>query len=152
MHLSVVDSIVRLAVAALFGLGIGFIGGGTILKRDDHIEGLTTAASLWVVGALGLAAGVGLWSAAVAGTVIALLALVAERPLRHLVTRLRSQRGARDVDHAASNAAHACSQRRHASAQTRQCSCISACCSHSSAQIRHASRHASSAVRVSAAS
>jgi putative Mg2+ transporter-C (MgtC) family protein len=44
--------------------GIGFIGAGTILKRADaeHIEGLTTAASIWLTGAIGMSVGAGqLW-------------------------------------------------------------------------------------------
>jgi putative Mg2+ transporter-C (MgtC) family protein len=48
--------------------GIGFIGAGTILKRADaeHIEGLTTAASIWLTGAIGMSVGAGqLWLSAV---------------------------------------------------------------------------------------
>jgi putative Mg2+ transporter-C (MgtC) family protein len=48
--------------------GIGFIGAGTILKRADReeIQGLTTAATIWLTGAVGIAAGAGLiWLAAV---------------------------------------------------------------------------------------
>jgi|SRR5436190_21155498 len=41
--------------------GIGFLGAGTILKRaeSEHIEGLTTAASIWLTGAIGMAVGAG---------------------------------------------------------------------------------------------
>lgn len=49
--------------------GIGFIGGGTILKRTDRneIEGLTSAATIWLTGAIGIAVGAGLgWIAVVA--------------------------------------------------------------------------------------
>jgi putative Mg2+ transporter-C (MgtC) family protein len=48
--------------------GIGFIGAGTILKRaeSEHIEGLTTAASIWLTGAIGMSVGAGqLWLSAV---------------------------------------------------------------------------------------
>ena len=48
--------------------GIGFIGAGTILKRAEaeHIEGLTTAASIWLTGAIGMSVGAGqLWLSAV---------------------------------------------------------------------------------------
>jgi putative Mg2+ transporter-C (MgtC) family protein len=41
--------------------GIGFVGGGAILKNEDRIEGTATAASIWVVGAVGAAVGLGLW-------------------------------------------------------------------------------------------
>jgi putative Mg2+ transporter-C (MgtC) family protein len=47
--------------------GIGFIGAGTILKRpeSEHVEGLTTAASIWLTGAIGMAVGAGqLWLSA----------------------------------------------------------------------------------------
>lgn len=52
-------------------VGIGFIGAGSILKRDDRIEGTTTAASLWVVAAIGIAAGLGYYKEAVATALLA---------------------------------------------------------------------------------
>ncbi len=51
-------------------VGIGFIGAGTILKRENKIEGTTTAASLWVVAAIGIASGLRLYSEAVTATLI----------------------------------------------------------------------------------
>lgn len=45
--------------------GIGFIGGGAILKNDDHVKGTATAASIWITGALGAAVGLQLWLLAV---------------------------------------------------------------------------------------
>jgi putative Mg2+ transporter-C (MgtC) family protein len=51
-------------------VGIGFIGAGTILKRDEKIQGITTAASLWVVAAIGMAAGFGFYKEAIATTVL----------------------------------------------------------------------------------
>jgi putative Mg2+ transporter-C (MgtC) family protein len=57
--------------------GIGFLGGGAILKSDDeHIEGLTTAASIWLVASLGIACGAGLFAAALIAFVIALVVLI----------------------------------------------------------------------------
>jgi len=57
--------------------GIGFLGAGAILKqeRDQHVKGLTTAASIWVAAAVGMAAGYGREATAVASTVIALFVL-----------------------------------------------------------------------------
>jgi putative Mg2+ transporter-C (MgtC) family protein len=55
--------------------GIGFIGAGTILQYRGHIRGLTTAASLWSVAAIGTAAGTGLYVLAVLGTVLVLVVL-----------------------------------------------------------------------------
>src|SRR5881397_273893 len=48
-------------VAAQIVTGIGFLGAGAILKQGVTIHGLTTAASLWVVAAVGMAAGAGAW-------------------------------------------------------------------------------------------
>jgi putative Mg2+ transporter-C (MgtC) family protein len=57
--------------------GMGFLGAGTILKRpeEEHIEGLTTAAGLWLTAAVGCAAGMGREASAVLGTVLAFLIL-----------------------------------------------------------------------------
>ena len=56
-------------------VGIGFIGAGTIIRRENRVEGTTTAASLWVVAAIGIASGLRLYSEAVTTTVIAYLIL-----------------------------------------------------------------------------
>jgi putative Mg2+ transporter-C (MgtC) family protein len=56
-------------------VGIGFIGAGTILRRDNRIEGTTTAASLWVVSAIGIASGFGFYQEAAATTVVVYLVL-----------------------------------------------------------------------------
>jgi putative Mg2+ transporter-C (MgtC) family protein len=55
--------------------GIGFIGAGSILQSRGHVRGLTTAASLWAVAAIGTAAGTGLYILAVVGTLLILLIL-----------------------------------------------------------------------------
>ena len=55
--------------------GIGFLGAGTILRSRASVRGLTTAASLWAVGGIGLAAGAGFTWGAVAGTLVILIAL-----------------------------------------------------------------------------
>lgn len=44
--------------------GIGFVGGGAILKNDDHVKGTASAASIWITGALGAAVGLQLWGIA----------------------------------------------------------------------------------------
>jgi len=57
--------------------GIGFLGGGAILKSNDElVQGLTTAASIWLVASLGIACGLGQFAAAIIALVIALLILV----------------------------------------------------------------------------
>jgi len=62
-------------VAAQIVTGIGFLGGGAILKEGLNVKGLTTAASLWAVAAIGMAAGAGNWFLAIASTGIVLMAL-----------------------------------------------------------------------------
>jgi len=62
-------------IAAQIVSGIGFIGAGTILQYRGHIRGLTTAASLWSVAAIGTAAGAGLYVVAVIGTALILIIL-----------------------------------------------------------------------------
>ncbi len=68
-------------VAAQVVSGIGFLGAGTILLRRDVVRGLTTAASLWTVAAIGLAVGGGLYLAAASATVLILLILAGIKPL-----------------------------------------------------------------------
>ena len=55
--------------------GIGFIGAGTILHTENRITGLTTAAALWCVTAVGLALGFGLYSVALAAAAMVLAAV-----------------------------------------------------------------------------
>ncbi|MDQ2934261.1 MAG: MgtC/SapB family protein [Chloroflexota bacterium] len=62
-------------IAAQIVSGIGFIGAGTILQYRGHIRGLTTAASLWSVAAIGTAAGAGLFVVAITGTILILVVL-----------------------------------------------------------------------------
>lgn len=55
--------------------GIGFLGAGTIMKEGLTVRGLTTAASIWAVACLGLAAGGGFYIAAITGTIAIILTL-----------------------------------------------------------------------------
>lgn len=68
-------------IAAQVVSGIGFLGAGTILLRGEVIRGLTTAASLWSVAAIGLAIGGGLYVPAIAATIIILVILAGLKPL-----------------------------------------------------------------------
>lgn len=68
-------------VAAQIVSGLGFIGAGTIIQSRGAVHGLTTAASLWVAGAIGLAVGGGFFDEAAVTTVALLLILAALRPL-----------------------------------------------------------------------
>lgn len=64
-------------IAAQIVSGIGFIGAGTILVSRGNVLGLTTAATLWVVAAIGMAVGLQLYLEAVGATVLVVLTLVA---------------------------------------------------------------------------
>jgi putative Mg2+ transporter-C (MgtC) family protein len=68
-------------VAAQVVSGIGFLGAGAILARGEIVRGLTTAASIWTVAAIGLAVGGGLYFAAGLSTVIILAILAGVKPL-----------------------------------------------------------------------
>jgi putative Mg2+ transporter-C (MgtC) family protein len=62
-------------IAAQIVTGIGFLGGGAILHYRGSVRGLTTAASLWAVAAVGMAAGAGLYVIAVGGAALVVVAL-----------------------------------------------------------------------------
>jgi putative Mg2+ transporter-C (MgtC) family protein len=68
-------------IAAQVVSGIGFLGAGSILLRGEVVRGLTTAASLWTVAAIGLAVGGGLYVEAVAATILILIILAGIKPL-----------------------------------------------------------------------
>jgi putative Mg2+ transporter-C (MgtC) family protein len=62
-------------IAAQIVTGVGFLGGGAILHYRGNVRGLTTAASLWAVSAIGMAAGAGLYVVAVGGAVLVVVTL-----------------------------------------------------------------------------
>src|ERR1700742_2824543 len=68
-------------IAAQVVSGIGFLGAGSILMRGEIVRGLTTAASLWTVAAIGLAVGGGLYVEAMAATIIILIILAGIKPI-----------------------------------------------------------------------
>ncbi len=70
-------------IASYVAAGIGFIGGGVIVKHQGNVRGMTTAASVWVAAAIGLSAGLGFWAGAISATLIALIALYALKPISH---------------------------------------------------------------------
>jgi putative Mg2+ transporter-C (MgtC) family protein len=79
-------------VAAQVVSGIGFLGAGSILLRGEIVRGLTTAASLWTVAAIGLATGGGLYLAAASATVIILIILAGIKPLERWYFSSRQKR------------------------------------------------------------
>jgi putative Mg2+ transporter-C (MgtC) family protein len=72
-------------IAAQIVSGIGFLGAGAIIRQGLSVRGLTTAASLWLVAAIGMAAGAGYWEGAFIATLGALLTL---GPLRVIAFRI----------------------------------------------------------------
>jgi putative Mg2+ transporter-C (MgtC) family protein len=70
-------------VAAGIVIGVGFLGAGAILHREGGIvEGLTTAATIWVVAGIGLAAGVGMYIISAVASALILLVLLLPHPIR----------------------------------------------------------------------
>lgn len=74
-------------IAAQIVTGIGFLGAGAIFRSDDGVRGLTTAASLWMMAAIGLAVGAGYYELAVEATVLILLVLIGLRQVSHRINR-----------------------------------------------------------------
>lgn len=72
-------------MAAQVVSGIGFLGAGTILQTKDGVSGLTTAATLWLSAAIGLAVGVGFYEGALIATIICLVTLVSLRGVSDFV-------------------------------------------------------------------
>ena len=93
-------------VAAQVVSGVGFLGAGSILLRGNSVRGMTTAASIWTVAALGLASGSGMFFAAFVSTGIVLLILAGLKPLEEAyrariqscVFHMRSEPGAVPFD------------------------------------------------------
>jgi putative Mg2+ transporter-C (MgtC) family protein len=93
-------------IAAQVVTGVGFLGAGSILMRGNMVRGLTTAASVWSVAAIGLATGGGLYFAAALTTAIILLILVGVKPLEEayrarvqsIVLRVMAEPNAFDIE------------------------------------------------------
>src|SRR5438270_3029044 len=70
------DAVLRVVQGVM--AGIGFLGGGVILRDDSHqsVHGLTTAASIWVVASLGIACGAGQWLTALMALFLTLTVLI----------------------------------------------------------------------------
>jgi putative Mg2+ transporter-C (MgtC) family protein len=91
------DAMSRVVQGIIQGVmaGISFIGAGVILRDSQTrtVEGLTTAATVWVTAALGIACGLGRWNVVVIGTVLALLLLAGAPWVEGLVARAKSNNG-----------------------------------------------------------
>lgn len=67
--------------------GIGFLGAGTILQKKNAVTGLTTAATLWLSAAIGLAVGIGYYEGAIIATVICLVTLISLNKISDLINK-----------------------------------------------------------------
>lgn len=79
----------RIAAGAI--TGVGFIGAGVVLRTGFSIQGLTTAATIWMVSAIGLAVGEGLYLAGIVTTGITMFALVVLRRIESRMPKLYSR-------------------------------------------------------------
>jgi putative Mg2+ transporter-C (MgtC) family protein len=68
-------------IAAQIVTGVGFLGAGAILRHGTDVRGLTTAATIWVVAAMGMVIGFGFFVIGIFTTVLVLVTLVLIRPL-----------------------------------------------------------------------
>jgi putative Mg2+ transporter-C (MgtC) family protein len=86
-------------VAAQVASGVGFLGAGAILRQGVGVRGLTTAATLWLAAALGLASGAGAYDAALVGTAIMVVLLVVLRYAVPLLLRFASPLSILEVEY-----------------------------------------------------
>jgi putative Mg2+ transporter-C (MgtC) family protein len=80
-------------VAAQIATGIGFLGAGAILRSEHSIHGLTTAATVWVNAAIGMAVGAGFLELGLATTVVTLVILAVLAPIEGFFERWADRRG-----------------------------------------------------------
>ena len=85
-------------IAAQIVTGIGFLGAGAIIRQGISVRGLTTAAGLWVVAAIGMAVGAGFYVAALVTTAIVLVGLGPFRRLERALVRVRREARVLEVD------------------------------------------------------
>jgi len=84
-HVDAVSRVIQGVIA-----GVGFLGGGAILKTrtgPEMVQGLTTAATIWIVASLGVACGCGQWAASLMAGCFALMILIIGRPIEGFVHR-----------------------------------------------------------------
>jgi putative Mg2+ transporter-C (MgtC) family protein len=76
-------------------IGIGFLGAGIIIQRQSHIEGLTSAAGLWTVAAVGIAVGSGMYWLAIFATSLVVITFAGFRPLESKVVKIKKSASGR---------------------------------------------------------
>ena len=93
--------------------GVGFLGAGTIMREGVNVKGLTTAASLWAVACLGIAAGGGYYVVSLAGMVLMFITLTVLEVVQNVLMR-GTKRHTKDYEVVAENAADAMNAINHA--------------------------------------
>jgi putative Mg2+ transporter-C (MgtC) family protein len=86
-------------IAAQIVTGIGFLGGGAILRGGTTVHGMTTAATIWVNAAIGMTVGAGAYGQAIAATIITLAVLVLLPPIEGYFERRAGLPNAHDHHH-----------------------------------------------------
>ena len=84
-HFSTTADPARLSAQVI--TGVGFLGAGTIMKEGVNVKGLTTAASVWAVACLGIAAGFGFYAVALLGMLFIMITLTVVEALQHRFIR-----------------------------------------------------------------
>ena len=79
-------------IAAQVVTGIGFLGAGAILRSGENVHGLTTAATIWVNAAIGMAAGLGSYTVATVAAAITLSVLALMPVMERMVDKRRGER------------------------------------------------------------
>lgn len=79
-------------IAANIITGIGFLGAGVIYKDENRVGGITTATTIWMVAALGMAIGSGHYQAAFVGTVAVIIVLMFLAPMQGIIEKLNRTR------------------------------------------------------------
>ena len=85
------DSITR--IAAQIVTGVGFLGAGAIIRDRGGIQGLTTAATIWLVSSIGMACGAGFFLLAFIATVVAIIVLKGLEKFEKVIQRFRTKKG-----------------------------------------------------------
>ena len=79
-------------IAANIVTGVGFLGAGVIFKDQSRVTGITTATTIWVTAALGMAAGAGHCLLGLIGACIVLVVLVIFNPIQNILQRISQTR------------------------------------------------------------
>lgn len=90
------EEVVRIDLARIVQaviVGIGFLAAGSIIQANDKVKGATTSAGVWVLGGIGLAAGLGLYLHTIIITILVLLIVVALHPLDNIIMQRQDTKG-----------------------------------------------------------